>query len=387
MNTKSLQTFAISLIPILTFGAILTMPAFISMLKTSYGLSDAALGRLASVEYLICISGTYVTNGISAQTLSRWIPWTCIASCLIDLAAFSLSSLISPIWYQPVAALGAGICYGYALKVINLSGRPERFFGLFMAVFNLGMLGEFQLITFTTARYSANSLFVIYAILAGMALLVSLFTKLSRAPSDVAAITNNATLTPRPAAAVVVSVLSMGLCYVAYGMIWPFVQVMGISRGFAAQEVANALSMYAITAILGGLAAGALPPTLNRHLLFGGALCVLLTSMPLMYLAPSPIGFLLGCALFGLYWNFYLTLHVGVISRGDPTGRGIVFCGMAPSLGVIFGSFLGGMIIQGNDYLPLAKIGGLLVLIGVGVAQLSMRVMKRQPTARTVAAV
>src|SRR6266702_578990 len=147
-NPAPERTFAILWIPILTFGAILTMPAFLSMLKTSYGVSDAALGRLASLEYLICISGTYITNGLSVKTLSRWIPWMCIASCLIDVAAISLATIISPIWYQPAAAFGAGVCYGYALKVINLSGKQERYFGLFMAVFNLMMLAEFQLVTF-----------------------------------------------------------------------------------------------------------------------------------------------------------------------------------------------------------------------------------------------
>jgi predicted MFS family arabinose efflux permease len=96
----------------------------------------------------------------------------------------------------------------------------------------------------------------------------------------------------------------------------------------------------------------------------------------MMYLGASYVLFFLGCSVFGFYWNFYLTLHLGVIARSDGTGRGIVLCGVAPSVGAIIGSFLGGTLVRGVDYQLLAWMGGMLCIIGVACAVATITRMK-----------
>jgi predicted MFS family arabinose efflux permease len=369
---------AIIFIPVLTFGAILTIPAFLGVLRDNYGVSHAALGRLASIEYLACILGTYLTNRISVKNLANRIPAACMAASITNIVALLLVSRVSLLWFHFFAAFGAGMCYGYLLKVIDISGQQERYFGTFMALFNITMLGGFQLITLATAHYGGESIFVIYAGLALIAFVIAMCTRKSFANfqsprSNAVAGRDNSR---RPRAAILVSVLAIGISYAAYGMIWPFAQIMGVTRGFSAQHVANGLSAYAITAIFGGLAAAALPQKVDRSVVFGLGLCALLTSLYMMFVGGSYLAFFAGCIIFGFYWNFYLTLQLGVIARGDNTGRGIVLCGVAPSLGVIIGSYLGGALVHGADYSLLAKVGGLLCIIGIACALGAIRAMK-----------
>jgi len=76
------------------------------------------------------------------------------------------------------------------------------------------------------------------------------------------------------------------------------------------------------------------------------------------------------------YWNFYLTLQIGLVSRADDTGRGIVLCGVAPSIGVIIGSFMGGMLVHGSTFFPLAQAGAVLCVTGIACTIASMTRMK-----------
>ena len=96
----------------------------------------------------------------------------------------------------------------------------------------------------------------------------------------------------------------------------------------------------------------------------------------MMYLGVSYALFFIGCSIFGVYWNFYLTLHLGMIARSDSTGRVIVLCGVAPSVGAIIGSFMGGMLVQGVDYQPLAQVATILCIIGVACAVATIMRMK-----------
>jgi hypothetical protein len=362
-------------IPVLTFGAILTIPAFVGVLGKHYGLPHAALGRLASVEYLVCITGTYLTNNRSIDQLTRWVPWACALAAITNLAGFFFAAQAPLILFHPFAAFGAGVSYGYVLKVINASGRQERYFGAFMALFNLTMLGEFQVIAYLTARYTGAAIFIIYAVLALGALMVSLVTR-SSVKKGTSIQTPVAKKQGRPGMTIVISIIAMAVSYTAYGIIWPYAQLVGVARGFSVTHVANGLSIYAITAIVGALSAAAIPWRMSRALILSLALCAVLSSIYMMYLAASYVLFFLGCAVFGFYWNFYLTLHLGVIARSDGTGRGIVLCGVAPSVGAIIGSFLGGTLVRGVDYQLLAWMGGMLCIIGVACAVATITRMK-----------
>jgi hypothetical protein len=369
--------FAVTWISVLTMASILTIPAFVGVLGKHYGVSDASLGRLAAAELLASVAGTYLTNGRPIDELARWVLWACAAAGIANVVGVLLVSHVPLIVFHPVGAVGAGVCYGYALKVIGASGKQERHYGIFMALCSLTALGEFQLITYVTNTYTAAAMFIIYALLAIGALIISIATRASLAiiilPKSTLAAGQRQGRLSIP---VLFNILAVGVSFIAYGMIWPFVQLVGVTRGFSAHEVANGLSACVVAAILGSAAAATLTPKVHRAAVLSVALCLLLSGIYMMYVGPSYALFFFGCAMFGFYWNFYLPLHLGIISRADNSGRGIVLGGLAPSIGTMIGSFLGGMLMEGTSYLPPARTGSVLCTIGVACTLATMARMK-----------
>jgi hypothetical protein len=370
--------FAAIWIPVLAYGAVLTVPAFVAVLGKYYGMSSAELGRLASAEWFACIIGTYVTNNRSIQQLTRWVPWACALAIVANVAGIFLVSHVRLILFHPLSTFGAGVAYGYVLKIFHASGKQQRNFGIFLAITYLSELGIFQLINFLTAKYTTVAVFIVYASLALAALMVSLATRASLV--NVAAPVVDASVEPRARLSLPIwaSVAALGVSYAAFGMMWPFVQLMGVTRGFSALAVTNGTSGYAITGILGALASAALPLKVNRAAVLLIALCALLISVYLLYAGPSYMWFFIGCLIFGFYWTFYCTLHVGIIARADNTGRGIVLCGVSPSLGAIVGSFVGGLLIQGTNYLPSAQMGAGIGVFGIACTLATMTRMKSE---------
>ena len=365
--------FAVIWIPVLAYGAVLTVPAFVAVLGKYYGMSSAELGTLASAEWFACIIGTFLTKNKSIKELTHWVPWACALAIGANVAGIVLVSHVPLILFHPLSTFGAGIAYGYVLKVFHASGKQERSYGIFVAVLYLSELVIFQLINYLTDKYTTAAVFYVYAALALISLLLSLLTRGSL--TDVAL--------PQPVMAgdgrqkrlstmILASVAALGVSYAAFGMMWPFVQLMGVTRGFSALQVTNGTSAYAITGILGGLTSAALSLRVNRATVLILALCALLSSVYMLYAGASYSWFLLGCLIFGFYWTFYCTLHVGIIARADDTGRAIVLCGVSPSVGAIFGSFVGGHLIHGTNYLPLAYIGAALAVIGIACTLVTM---------------
>jgi hypothetical protein len=374
---------AVTLIPVLAYGAVLTVPAFMAVLGNYYGMSSAQLGRLASVEWLACIAGTYLVNRLSIAELSRWVPGACLLAIGANIAAPALLGHMPLIAFHPLSTFGAGIAYAYALKVFDASGQQQRNFGIFLAITYLSELIIFQLINHLTVIYNKSAVFLVYASLALVSLGLSLGTRKSLAGAAGRA-SSELRRPERVRAPIWWSVAALGVSYAAFGMIWPFVQLMGVARGYSPLEVTNGTSAYSIMGILGALAAGALPLRVNRAVVLSTALGALLISMYLLYLGPTYAWFFVGCLIFGFYWTFYCTSHVAIIARADETGRGIVFCGVSPSLGAIGGSFVGGMLIHGNNYLPTGSVGALIAIVGtVSTLAIMARMRAKEPYARS----
>jgi hypothetical protein len=350
---KSPTVFAVMSIVLLSFGVILTIPAFIGVLGKSYGIPAASLGRLASAEFFVCIAGTYLTNGRSIAQLALWVPILCAATVAVHVAGMLLVTHVPLIFFHPLAAFAAGVSYGYVLKVIDASGRQERNFGIFLALFNVTMLLEFQIIAYATSRYSGAAVFMVYAVATAVATTIAVLVRKGVTRSVVAVSTTASMALPAgdavgswPRPSIIVSVVALAAAYVGYGIIWPFLQLIGVARGFLTQAVANSLSAYAISAIGGALLAAALPVKYSRALVLPCALIALLLSIVLLFGTSTYLPFLAGCCVFGMYWSFYCATYVGLIARADTTGRGIVLCGVAPSVGTVVGSFFGGMLMH-----------------------------------------
>jgi predicted MFS family arabinose efflux permease len=361
------------LIATLMMAAILTMPALLGALQRGFNLPTSSLGVLAFAELGGFVIATYIASSKDVGTLINWVLMACGLVIAINLACLWLGGQIPLVALRPIAGFGAGIGFGYALKVCSKSARPDQSFGVLTAVFSLMMVFGFQAIARLSGpeAFGAKSVFVLYAALAGVVVLLALSSRSQAAPGSTAS--EVAPPHGMPAPLVLLGLGAVLLSFMAQGSLWAFLERLGSAHGFPAKGVANALSAFAIMGIVGSLSAASLPQKVPRAMAVLAALCVLLPGFYLLY-APLPFApFVIGCGIAGFYWNFTLSLQLGILAKIDATGQGAVLGGMMSSLGSALGPLLAGQIISGANFQPVGWLAAVLVSSGVACTLLVSR--------------
>jgi len=126
----------------------LWMPALLGALSQGYGLGTRALSHLAFAEVLGFLLGTLFTSAKTVRELKQWV----LIGCALVIGANVILLLFAPavpfMALRPIAGLGAGLGYGYVLKVCSASARPTRSFGLFTASTSIFMILGFQVVAY-----------------------------------------------------------------------------------------------------------------------------------------------------------------------------------------------------------------------------------------------
>jgi predicted MFS family arabinose efflux permease len=353
--------FSAMFVAVLMMAALLTMPALLGALARSYGLGTADLGLLAAIETLAYVGGTYLASDKPIVKLGAWVPAAGAAIIAGNLACMFLANRIAFIVFRPMVGMSQGIVFGYALKCCSRSANPDRNFGILTAALSTMMVIGFQVIGHFSAIYGARAVFVLYAGLAAIALACA-FRSRPRESTDHPTVALDSTTLPSPL--ILLGLGAVVLSFLAQGSIWAFLERLGVAHGFALPVVTNALSVFAIVGIAGSLGAAVLPIRVPRAVALIFALLILLPGLYCLY-ARLPIGaFTLGCAIAGFYWNFTLSLQLGILAGIDPTGRGAVLGGMVSGIGSGLGPLLAGLLVVGTNFQPVGWFAAMLVTAG-----------------------
>ncbi len=370
---------AAMLLCITNMAALLWMPSLLGALAQGFGLVTADLSKLASFELVGFVLGTVFTSSKSIGQLHRWV----FIGCGLVIAANIVLALYAPtapfIVMRPLAGLGGGLGFGYALKVCTASEHPTKSFGLLTGLMSIMMIVGFQAIAWLigtktgadgvvdadSVKTVARMVFGIYAAFSAFALAVYV-TNRAPAPADDAASSPAQTkASGMPPPIVLIGLLAIVLSFMGQGSIWAFLQTLGTAHGFSVGGVANAMSAWAILGVIGSFSVAALPHHLPRWMAIGVAMLVLYAGLYALYAPQSLIWYVVGCGIGGFYWNFALPLMLGLLARVDHTGRGSVLGGTMSSLGGAIGPMLASMVIQGNNYQPVGWMSGVLCLAGL----------------------
>jgi predicted MFS family arabinose efflux permease len=238
------------------------------------------------------------------------------------------------------------------------------------------MIAGFQLIAglleYHTARGVAQPaaamavarwIFGMYAAAAAAALLVYWTHQPPAAKSLPIATAHRGLRIPGPL--VLIGLLAIGLAFAGDGGVWTLLQTLGISHGFSVAGVANAMSIFAIAGMVGSFTMSAIPRRVPSWIIASAALLTLWGGLYALY-APRSLGwYVAGCAVGGFYWNFTLTLILGLIARIDRSGQGSVLGGMMSAAGSALGALLAGQLIHNGDYVPVGWMAAGLCLGGL----------------------
>jgi hypothetical protein len=356
---------------VMLMASLLWMPSMLGALSQGYGLEPRLLSYLAFSELGGFVVGTLFTSTKSIGQLKRWLLFGCTISIFANVTLMLFAPRVPFLLMRPLAGLGAGIGYGYGLKLCTLSVKPTRNFGYFTAAMSLVMIIGFQVIAYLVdssgtgsgvpnadgARHASNIVFGIYATLAGFAGCI-LF--IYHPPSAGAASKDIFGTRGRVEGPVLLCLLAIVLSFIGQGAIWAFLQVLGRSHGFSVVGVANAMSAFAIMGIVGSLSAAALPSRMPTWIPLGAALALLSSGLYALYAPASLLWYVWGCSIGGFYWNFALSIMLGLLARIDHTGMGSVLGGTLSSAGSAIGPLCAGLLIQGANYQPVGWLAGAL---------------------------
>ena len=345
-------------------------PGYVQGLVDEAGLTGSQAGYVASAE----MSG-YAATVIAMTFLShrlRWAPmlFACIAVQALGNAGCMLSA--DPTWLAAarfVAGLGGGGMASLAFTAIGMTRDPDRQFGFFiMWILAYGAIGLFGLPSlFGLVGLTGFHLLALAATLAALP-----FIRFMPARGGAEAQPNRRAA-PMTASGRWAAILSIFVFFLACGILWAYVSLIGDARGLGLQAVANALSLSQFTGVAGALTAGLAGSRFGRGAPLGLSivLCAGSTAAIGLVDARGALLFAAAVCLFNFAWNVAQPVYLSVASVFDAEGRLVPQMVASQSCGLALGPFVGAEIggernIQGL----VASVSGLFLLSAVLIALL-----------------
>jgi MFS family permease len=325
----------------------IVQPGFVQGLVEYAGFAETTAGDIASAE----MWGIALTTVLMTFFASRFNWRRVCAVSLLVIAAGNLASLFadSPLWFgfwRLVAGLGAGGIISLGFAIVGLTRDTDRNFGwLIMWVLIYGAVVLFAMPTaYRLVGFDGVIVFFALFALSGLAVLRWLpHSGTERSQVDTAAVD----LAPLYKGCA----LAAMFCYfLAQGVVWAYLFLVGTSGGATEQQVANGLTVSQFAGVAGAFTAAMLGSRFGRATPL--TLSILATLLPLALLF-GPTGALVYGAAVCVYnygWNVTHPFLLAAMASFDRAGRMVVYAVAMQMLGLANGPWIAARLIGPDDY-------------------------------------
>jgi hypothetical protein len=245
-----------------------------------------------------------------------------------------------------LAGIGSGSLISLSFTTVGLTEHPDRNFGyLIMWVLLYGAV----VLYFMPAAYAFSGMNGALVFFAAFPLVALPFVKAFPASGEAAA-SVEADAVNLSASLKSLALLAMFAYFVAQGVAWAYLFLIGTAGGLTEQQVATGLTLSQVAGV-----AGALLPALVGHRfgrwrpltigIAGGAICLLFLIGRFEYL---PFAFWV--CLYNFFWNMTHPFLLGSMASFDRRGRIVVLAVAAQMLGLAIGPALGASVIAPGQY-------------------------------------
>jgi predicted MFS family arabinose efflux permease len=340
-----------------------------------YRFDPQKAGLLATV-FLLCaviasllLAPRYGRVSAKAVTVAGY---AVAALAFVGLATWAGDHYPSMLALHAIGGLGAGSALTNVDGTMGRSDNPHRLFayaGVSVALFGILVLGSGPAII---GRAGGAVLWLVFAAVMGLAALVALLA-FPRVPAVRPNPQGASGRIPRP---VWFAILGMGTLCMAHSMVFPFVERMGIERGYTAGVVAGVLLAIGFANLLPSPLAALLEKRLRpERAIVGGTLVhmllvLLVTQLPRLEVYVPLVAILTTPLL------FIHTFLFGLIARLDPSGRAVAATPAMLMIGSAIGPALGGSLLLVSGYAGLG-----LAVAAVGFVAAVFFWLMRGPTA------
>jgi predicted MFS family arabinose efflux permease len=323
----------------------------------AYKFDPQKAGLLATTFLLCAVIASLVLapryGRSSAKTMTVG-GYAVAALAFIALATVAGNDYPTMLALHAIGGLGAGSALTMVDGTIGRSDNPHRMFayaGVSVALFGIVVLGGGPVII---AKAGGTALWFVFAGVMGLAAV----TALVAFPQVPAARPHPEDATGRISRHVWFGIIGMSILCMAHSMIFPFVERMGIDRGYPAGLVAGVLAAIGFANLIPSPLAALLEKRLRpERAIVGGvllhmALVLIVTQVSVLEVYVPLVAILTTPML------FMHTFLFGMMARLDTSGRAVAATPAMLMIGSAVGPALGGTLLMASGYSGL----------GIGVA-------------------
>jgi predicted MFS family arabinose efflux permease len=351
--------WSVFLVGVIAPEVFIVQPGFVQGLVEYVGFDVQGAGYTASAEMFglaaTTILMTFIAHRVNWRTV---ILGSLIVMFLANVLCTLTTDLNTFVALRFIAGLGAGSLVSLSFAIVGLTSNPDRNFGLLiMWVLTYGAIVLWALPSAYAFAGMGGALwfFALFPLVA-----VPFIKHLPANGESAAQVEEDAVnLTP---AMKTMALFAMLAYFVAQGVVWAYLFLIGLSGGLSVQEVANGLTLSQFAGIAGALLAAVMSNRFGRSLpltvgILGGALC--------LYFLVGRYEFLVFALAVGIYnfaWNMTHPFLLAAMASFDRRGRVVVYAVAMQMVGLAIGPGLAASMISEGDYINVNWLGaGLFV--------------------------
>jgi predicted MFS family arabinose efflux permease len=325
----------------------IVQPGFVQGLVENLGFDARSAGYAASIEVW----------GITATTLlmtffAHRFNWRKVITVSLILVALSNLLCIGVhdrtifVLLRFLAGAGAGSLISLSFTTVGLSSNPDRNFGyLIMWVLLYGAVVLYLMPTAYAVSGMTGPLLFFAALPLTALPLVSAFPSNAETTSAVEADAVNL-----PGSLKSLALAAMFAYFVAQGVAWAYLFLIGTAGGLSEQHVATALTLSQVAGVAGALLPAMIGSRFGRWRplsvgIGGGALALVFLIGRFEYLP-----FTLWVCAYNFFWNMTHPYLLASMASFDRRGRVVVYAVAMQMLGLAIGPALAAMVISPSHY-------------------------------------
>jgi MFS family permease len=342
----------------------IVQPGFVQGMVQYLGFDDRAAGHVASAE-MFGIAATTVAMTFAAHRFNwrRVVLWSLIVMAVTNAACTLVTGVTTFAALRFAAGVGAGGLISLSFAAIGLTRKPDRNFGyLIMWVLTYGALA---LLAMPTAFRLTGLTGVLWFFALFPLVTLPWLKHFPASGESVVQAEQDAVDLSRGAKGLALA--AMFAYFLAQGVVWAYLFLIGIAGGLTEQQVANGLTVSQFAGIAGALGAALTAGRYGRALplvigIVGGA-----ATLYFLVGRFSAMLYLVAVSIYNLAWNFTHPYLLGAMASFDRRGRVVVYAVAMQMLGLAIGPSLAASVIQEGIYVNVNWLGGLLFIISAAL--------------------
>lgn len=340
----------------------IVQPGFVQGLVQHVGFDEAGAGYTASAEMFGIAATTVALTFLAHRFDWRKVLYVSLAlMCAANAACTAVTDLQTFAVLRFLAGFGAGGLVSLSFTAIGLTKNPDRNFGLLImwvlvygAVVLLAMPAAFDLVGMGGVLW----FFALFPLVA-----IPFVRHMPRTGEAHAQVEADAVDIGVPLKATALA--AMFTYFLAQGVVWAYLFLIGVNAGVSEQAVANGLMVSQFAGVAGALGAALLAHRLRRALalaagILGGSVVLYVLSGPF-----DALTYAIVVSVYNLAWNFTHPFLLGAMASFDRRGRVVVHAVAAQMVGLAIGPSIGASIVDGGGTMRT------IVVVGIALFALS----------------